>query len=389
MQAKDWIEQQLAMRLAGACSGWQALDDARLQRCAHWPRMAVLDADAGVYLPLNSYDRLSPFDKVSQAFRSATPAGQGRARGARQADFANLVRAWRLEGRYVTNWCDAAGSDYAGAGLAVPVLQFVRRRAQRGQVVLFPVDKLYSGIGGGNLPATLEDLPFRAKRDRVTWRGRPSGTWCDWSGGAQFWSQSVFSASTSGSADSGCARALMEGLPRIQVCKALARADWADVGITLDRREQLAIAEKPWLDELLRPLVRARRDRQDQLRDKFILAVPGNDIASGLHWALMSNSVVLMIENEWETALELGLEPWVHYVPVAPTLDSIGSAFDALKADPARCEAIVARAQAHMAPLLDHQLRDRLDWLTLRAYEAATRDATSLETRWSVARHAV
>lgn len=386
MNSGEWLERQLAMRLAGACREVREINAQVLRHCGRWPRMAVLDAGVGSYLSVNGYDQLSPFDDHARAFTSSTPAGQGRAKGPRQADFANLVMSWRLGGRYLTNWCDAAGADYAGTGLSVPVLQFVRRRAQRGQVVLFPVDKLYSGIGCGNLPAQLEDIPFRAKRDRVTWRGRPSGTWCDWVGGPQFWSQSVFGSPMSDAADTAHAREVMERLPRIQVCQALSGAVWADVGLTLNRREQLAMAETPWLGEMLRPFVRPHRDRREQLRDKFILAVPGNDIASGLHWALMSNSVVLMVENDWETALELGLEPWVHYVPVAPTIDSIGAAFETLLSDPDRCEAIIACAQAHMAPLLDADLRDRLDWLTLRAYEAGTRSTADLRTNWSVAR---
>ena len=43
----------------------------------------------------------------------------------------------------------------------------------------------------------------------------------------------------------------------------------------------------------------------------------GNDVASGLKWALLSQSVVLMptpTHTSW--AMEEFLEPWVHYIPL-------------------------------------------------------------------------
>jgi hypothetical protein len=50
---------------------------------------------------------------------------------------------------------------------------------------------------------------------------------------------------------------------------------------------------------------------------KVIISMEGNDIASGLKWSLLSESVVLMpapTQTSW--AMEETLEPWVHYVPM-------------------------------------------------------------------------
>jgi len=52
---------------------------------------------------------------------------------------------------------------------------------------------------------------------------------------------------------------------------------------------------------------------------KAIIMLEGNDVASGLKWALLSQSVVLMPPpkvTSW--ALEELLEPWVHYIPLSP-----------------------------------------------------------------------
>lgn len=53
------------------------------------------------------------------------------------------------------------------------------------------------------------------------------------------------------------------------------------------------------------------------LEYKAIIMLEGNDVASGLKWALLSQSVVLMpppMHTSW--AMEELLTPWVHYVPL-------------------------------------------------------------------------
>lgn len=51
---------------------------------------------------------------------------------------------------------------------------------------------------------------------------------------------------------------------------------------------------------------------------KIIISLEGNDVASGLKWSLMSESVVLMprpTQTSW--AMEELLEAWIHYVPMS------------------------------------------------------------------------
>lgn len=55
----------------------------------------------------------------------------------------------------------------------------------------------------------------------------------------------------------------------------------------------------------------------EMLQYKALIMLEGNDVSSGLKWALFSNSVVMMPEPtliSW--AMEERLEPWVHYVPI-------------------------------------------------------------------------
>jgi hypothetical protein len=53
------------------------------------------------------------------------------------------------------------------------------------------------------------------------------------------------------------------------------------------------------------------------LQYKGIIMLEGNDVASGLKWALLSQSVVLMpVPRHTSWAMEELLEPWVHYIPL-------------------------------------------------------------------------
>jgi hypothetical protein len=64
-----------------------------------------------------------------------------------------------------------------------------------------------------------------------------------------------------------------------------------------------------------------RLELADMLKFKGIVILEGNDVASGLKWALASRSVVLMprpVFTSW--AMEELLEPWVHYIPLTEDL---------------------------------------------------------------------
>ncbi|CAK0793299.1 unnamed protein product [Prorocentrum cordatum] len=65
------------------------------------------------------------------------------------------------------------------------------------------------------------------------------------------------------------------------------------------------------------------------LQSKYILVVNGNDKASGLNWALLSNSVPFMVEPDVESwLLESNLKAWVHYIPVKPDFSDLSSQVD-------------------------------------------------------------
>lgn len=66
--------------------------------------------------------------------------------------------------------------------------------------------------------------------------------------------------------------------------------------------------------EYLKDWVKDHRSIEDQLGHKYIVLHEGNDVASGLNWALASNSMVIMPKPQMESsALEGSLVSGVHY----------------------------------------------------------------------------
>ena len=94
------------------------------------------------------------------------------------------------------------------------------------------------------------------------------------------------------------------------------------------------------------------------LRYKMLISVEGNDVATGLKWNVMSNSVVLMVPPFKSTfVLEHLLEPWVHYVPLEPALDreSVEERVRWVIDHEDEARAIAARARTFMQDLWHHQ----------------------------------
>jgi Glycosyl transferase family 90 len=103
---------------------------------------------------------------------------------------------------------------------------------------------------------------------------------------------------------------------------------------------------------------------QNLLRYKGIIMLEGNDVASGLKWALLSQSVVLMPKprrTSW--AMEELLEPWVHYIPLNTDLSDVEEKMKWVIANDAAARQIAERSSLWMQDLVYHpdaELDDRL-----------------------------
>lgn len=91
------------------------------------------------------------------------------------------------------------------------------------------------------------------------------------------------------------------------------------------------------------------------LKYKGLVMVEGNDVASGLKWALLSQSVVLMPPPQHSSwAMEELLEPWVHYVPLDEFATNIEERMQWILDNDEEAQRIAERATLWMEDLVFH-----------------------------------
>jgi len=104
-------------------------------------------------------------------------------------------------------------------------------------------------------------------------------------------------------------------------------------------------------------LVGPRKKVESLLRYKAIIFLEGNDVSSGLKWALYSKSVVLMprpTKTSW--IMEERLQPWVHYVPIRSDLSNVLEQVQWVLDHDAEAERIAQRGRLWMLDLLFHPM---------------------------------
>lgn len=85
------------------------------------------------------------------------------------------------------------------------------------------------------------------------------------------------------------------------------------------------------------------------MRNKYLLSLDGNDVASGLKWMLYSNSVVFMPHTRFETwGMESFLKPYTHYIPLYRNLSNLSQQLVWAKQNDELCKNISNRATMFM-----------------------------------------
>lgn len=111
-----------------------------------------------------------------------------------------------------------------------------------------------------------------------------------------------------------------------------------------------------------RPIVKGFRSVGEQLRCKAVIILEGNDVATGLKWALLSRSVVLMpppTVTSW--AMEELLKPWVHYIPLDPVGSNVEERVQWIVDNDDKARKIAERATLFMYDLMFHPEADSDD----------------------------
>ncbi|KAL3806182.1 hypothetical protein ACHAXA_000173 [Cyclostephanos tholiformis] len=112
----------------------------------------------------------------------------------------------------------------------------------------------------------------------------------------------------------------------------------------------------------------------DQLKFKYLLSLEGNDVATGLKWMLLSNSVVFMAKPQTVSFLmEDLLVPYVHFIPLEDDYSNIIEMVHWAQQNDEKCKWISDQATLYMEQLWTSQYAKRENALIVQnlsmAYE--------------------
>lgn len=101
--------------------------------------------------------------------------------------------------------------------------------------------------------------------------------------------------------------------------------------------------------------------RDDQVQYKFILCLEGNDTSSSLHWALSTGCCPVHVYPFAWTSWRFGqgLEPWVHFVPVARDGTDLGNVMDWCLTHDEECRKIATNGQRYAEKYKDPTLQQK------------------------------
>ena len=114
---------------------------------------------------------------------------------------------------------------------------------------------------------------------------------------------------------------------------------------------------------------------EEMLKYKAIVMLEGNDVSSGLKWALFSNSVVLTQTptcTSW--AMEELLVPWIHYIPINDDLSDVEEKVQWILDHDEQARTIARNGRLWIADLVYHPDADKENEMiideTLRRYRS-------------------
>ena len=107
-----------------------------------------------------------------------------------------------------------------------------------------------------------------------------------------------------------------------------------------------------------------KKDRieiKDQLKNKFIICVEGNDFPTNLLWVFLSNSVPLMPKPVIDTwFMEENLKEWVHYVPLKNDFSDLKQKLNYCYRNLKKCKKIAINSKLYAMQFLDVKKEDNL-----------------------------
>ncbi len=206
----------------------------------------------------------------------------------------------------------------------------------------FPQNGILNRISQERHFAPLQDVekfdrPWSEKKSRLVWRGATTGRFTTSSG-------------------------LYELNSRFYVPDVIGRLESTDI-IDMGYSEIIQIkansTDRPMED--IEASIRDKSTMSEQLENKYILSLEGNDVASGMKWALYSRSTVIMPRPRCESWLcESFLKPFVHYVPVEHDLSNLYDVVEWCRNNDAECRDIANNGREYILPFLEEEPEKKL-----------------------------
>jgi hypothetical protein len=187
----------------------------------------------------------------------------------------------------------------------------------------------------GRIPSVKQfDTPWEQKKNEAVWRGVMTGR--------IYLNSKITLKSFSFSEHCGL-------LPR---CRFV-RDYWNTTGFNVGFSRQLKSRN---VDQEHAPMIKGELDLSSLMKYKVIIIIEGNDISSGLKWALYSGSVVMMAPpTKTSYAMEELLMPFVHYVPLKPDFSDASEKLNWVLSHDEESRIIAERATLFIHDLLFHE----------------------------------
>ena len=109
--------------------------------------------------------------------------------------------------------------------------------------------------------------------------------------------------------------------------------------------------------------------KKDLLKYKFLIMIEGNDKASGLNWALLSNSVVIMPKPticSW--LMEDKLVPGEHYILIKDDFSDLIDKYKWAMSNLRKCQEINKNAKSYMRQFMNQKNEDFIEKEVIRKY---------------------
>ncbi len=114
---------------------------------------------------------------------------------------------------------------------------------------------------------------------------------------------------------------------------------------------------------------RSFTSREEQLKNKFIISIEGNDVASNLPWIMASSSLAFMTKPKFEGWFMQGrLIPNHHYVLLQDDYSDLEEKIDYYSSNTEEALEIINNAQNHVAQFFDKKRELMISLLVLEKY---------------------